>query len=783
MNHKKWISSLTKVMYAFGLVFLLSGMLLSIVSFPAQAQEATPQPELQTPEEKQGKTKTSSTTSVPVTVVLKQADCEQLVFTVSGTKEEYQGFPLHFFTSAASAPYVASLEPAKKDITHVGTTWQVEVTVVLTPAWSSTQAGSAAVTLQAEARGWDENQQEWTAIGSGQAAASNEQCGYTGEAQLLLAPECPDYSTGLNVWRLTNAGSAAVDYDCVGCSTAGPGTIGAGESVQLTGVRLDGTETITVNYGQGQTAFGDNSGVTDQEALSKGCNVPGPVLDVVFGAVTEGCDVVEVEVYIDNIGDALAEDVVISYSLSGAAVDGDPMPLNTYAGDIPAGERAGPFYVTIPAAWTTTDPNESITLTAEGLIDDNVYCRRFITVFNPGACTQPDLSVMVNTLGEGCDSATFQVSVTNNGEGPAEGVVVDLNASGSNISGTPDPLSINVGALAPGASAGPYTVTVPLDWGNSQDFNLFVALNADVSAGGVLQDSASAQAYNQQQCYSPGPVISLSAEDQTDCSIEAGEVCVTFYLSISNLPQGSVVTLGEQEFNTDGEYEVQICGTWPGVGMGFDPVELVLSGEALLDGEPAASHAARVFYDPETAECNLPVVELLLIDPFCYETSEGYKAAWQVVNPNDFSVDFAWQLNGGELQAASAPANDLVWLGNLDLDVTHTVAVFWGVDGFAELSQRISSDGCSAPTPPPPPPPPPPSSPPSSSVQTSGTPVPVQVAALEQPAPVVESAVLIPVTGVDLEVFGLGFLEELLINLGLIFVGLAFVTNSISKKG
>ena len=42
MISKRLITKMTKAMYAFGILFLLTGLLLSAVSFPAMAQEEVP---------------------------------------------------------------------------------------------------------------------------------------------------------------------------------------------------------------------------------------------------------------------------------------------------------------------------------------------------------------------------------------------------------------------------------------------------------------------------------------------------------------------------------------------------------------------------------------------------------------------------------------------------------------------------------------------------------------------------------------------------------------------
>jgi hypothetical protein len=309
-----------------------------------------------------------------------------------------------------------------------------------------------------------------------------------------------------------------------------------------------------------------------------------------------------------------------------------------------------------------------------------------------------------------------------------------------------------------------------VDWGNSNDFGLNITLTAAVKVDGTTVDEAYDLAYNQEQCYIPEPVVTLDASDIEHCGIYPSEVCVDFTLSISNLPEGSLVTVAGQEFDQNGTFPVQICGQWPGIGLGNDPVQIELFAEAYLDGQFMDDAISLVSYIPGTTECQLPEGSLLIEEPFCYAVHPGYRAAWRVQNTSEFPIDFTWQLNGGEMNVDTAPANGMVWLGNFELDKKNTVTITWS-GNVDELSARIPSVSCHAPTPPPPPPQPPSDNP------------PVPVTAVEQPAPVAEAGVLIPVTGVDLgSALNLGFFKSLMTYLGLGFLGLAFIVQGLHKR-
>ncbi len=750
MISKGLITKLTKAMYACGIVFLLTGMLLSAVNFPVLAQEGQPEA---TPEAPANGEMPEDASTVSTKLVLSHIACtddnkveihfilnnvtsghtpQGLTYTVNGVQRTISG-PTKI--SGGSYHYSDYLEPGYYNVTGG------QVTI----KYLKTGPGG----------GW----RTYTVSLQNPGQYAGEYCAPVTTPNLGLAANCPDYDNGLNVWTLTNSGDGDTSYSCVGCSDSGSGYLAAGASETVYGLRTDGTETITVSYGEGQTASGDNSGMTDAEAQAAQCYVPSPALAVEVSVKSADCSYATFTVSVTNVGDAPAEGVTLEYGVEGSA---SGAPTGTTVGALAIGETKT-YDVVVDLDWTSELLSDYAKLIATGKINGVVGDTANDSTTNPGTCLDSTLGVVVITVAEGCESATFEVTVTNTGEGTAHDVVLTYTASGDNVAGAAVPASDNVGDLAPGASAGPYTVTVPVAWGNSNNFDLSITLKAKVTDDVYGQATAT----NQEECYIPDPVVTLEAMDVQECGIYAAEVCVDFSLNISNLPEGSVVTVGGAEYTADGEYTVAICGDWPGIGLGFEEVEIKLYAEALLDGEWMDDAEAYVSYDPESNECVLPEDGLVVQDPFCYVDGGSYKAAWQVVNESEFAISFGWALNGGSMNAATVEAGGMVWLGNFDLDTANTVEVYWG-DRSDVLTAKVSSEVCQAPTPEPPDTP-------------AGPPIPVT--AVEAPAAVVEGGVLIPVTGVDLgSVSGLGWLKDLMMYLGLGMLGMAFIVHSLNKK-
>jgi hypothetical protein len=267
--------------------------------------------------------------------------------------------------------------------------------------------------------------------------------------------------------------------------------------------------------------------------------------------------------------------------------------------------------------------------------------------------------------------------------------------------------------------------------------------------------------------------------------VESGEQCITFTVTISGLVIGQVEISANDPsylpggeplvFSENGEFEVTICGEWPGITDAGVRVELLLGGTAewLIDQElqgQAGEGSALVYYDPSMEEECFPPADLLFIDPFCYKVDGQWTMAVQVENPNDRAMEFAWSLNGGTPQVLTADANGIAWLANLSLGTWHTIAISWGANGFAEERSRLNLADCQSiisPTPTPPAP----------------EPQPVPVTAVEEPGPVSEAAELIPVTGIDLGgLMDVGYFKNLMLYVGLSFLGIAFIIDSLWKR-
>lgn len=518
-----------------------------------------------------------------------------------------------------------------------------------------------------------------------------------------------------------------------------------------------------------------------------------PLLDVEVKAGNGTCESVSFDVTVTNNGDADAEDVNVDIvALTGNGYITSLSPISQATGLLQAGTFST-FTVTVQTDWSGAVAGDEIEIQAV-VSASNVASASNSDIFTyQGDCgeQEPDplpvkpVLECVDDNGDGTYTAHFGYLNENNFavEIPVgEGDMGRNTLTGNAISGNP------VTTFEPGRVNDAFQIVF--------DGNNLVWTLRYKDSGNRTSTASSSSTLCQEP---PQPEFSYSLEGTggTECLYEAGTYCVTFLVSIENLPQGAVALLETQgsgsgtgeiivqenaeillragestEFNQDGTYKVTVCSAWDGLE---DPkVDAELLFEAFLslkqgpDQEALDQAQAVLSHDPE-GKCVLPEEELLLLDPFCYATTDGYKAAWQVINPTDFDINFAWQLNGGEMNAGAVPANELFWIGNFDLDVTNTVSVFWGSEGFEQLSDLISSEVCKAPTPPPPADPP-------TSVQT-----PVPVTAVEVPSPVVEAAVLIPVTGVDLDSLDLGFFKQLFVYLGFAMLGAALVLSSLKK--
>jgi hypothetical protein len=141
----------------------------------------------------------------------------------------------------------------------------------------------------------------------------------------------------------------------------------------------------------------------------------------------------------------------------------------------------------------------------------------------------------------------------------------------------------------------------------------------------------------------------------------------------------------------------------------------------------------------------------LVLDPYCIEMNGGYFLVWEIINPNNFSVDATWTLDGAGAGGSLAPGTTFVGYTE-DGPATHTLHVTWG---FGQASSS-SSEVCA----------------PKKTTTTTTTPNAFTPPADPEP--------LIPVTGVDLS--GDFFLRRMLFSLGILMVGLSLVAKGTANK-
>ena len=288
------------------------------------------------------------------------------------------------------------------------------------------------------------------------------------------------------------------------------------------------------------------------------------------------------------------------------------------------------------------------------------------------------------------------------------------------------------------------------------------------------------------------PSVTFTAENVPTCAVEAGQQCITYTVEITSLIVGQIEILpvapavlsddnNPAVFTEDGEYQVTICGDWPGIADPAVGVSMELGasatwtvGEELLATYEQEAPAA-VVYDTDNRYTCFPLDDLLITDPYCAKDESGaWKMAVVVQNPNDVDVEFGWSLEGPDkTQYASVGAEGDSLLTLLPLSQDFTLGLYWGDEASTEANLRLDYGACYGPTPVPPAPPAPPA--------TVGELV-IPVTAVEQPAPVVEAGVLIPVTGVEGSGIDLGFFKHLMIYLGLGFLGVAFVVQSLHNR-
>jgi hypothetical protein len=146
----------------------------------------------------------------------------------------------------------------------------------------------------------------------------------------------------------------------------------------------------------------------------------------------------------------------------------------------------------------------------------------------------------------------------------------------------------------------------------------------------------------------------------------------------------------------------------------------------------------------EDGECEPELYDLIL-DPSCVDVNGGPGLAWSIVNPNNFSVQANWSLNGANGSGSLAPGSNFV--GNTPGPGTATLSVNWDF-GSASMTSPVL---CPPTTRKPP--------------------------ATDDPTPTtfIENLV-IPVTGADLG------LQALLPTGGLLLVGISFLMKGLVGK-
>jgi hypothetical protein len=140
----------------------------------------------------------------------------------------------------------------------------------------------------------------------------------------------------------------------------------------------------------------------------------------------------------------------------------------------------------------------------------------------------------------------------------------------------------------------------------------------------------------------------------------------------------------------------------------------------------------------------------LVLDPYCIEMNGGYFLVWEIINPNAFSVQATWTLDGAGAGGTLAPGTTFVGYTE-DGPATHTLHVNWGYGQATSSSAQVCAPK-----------------------KTTTTTTTTTVNPPADPEP------LIPVTGVDLS--GEFFLRRLLFSLGILMVGLSMVVKGTANK-
>jgi outer membrane biosynthesis protein TonB len=273
-------------------------------------------------------------------------------------------------------------------------------------------------------------------------------------------------------------------------------------------------------------------------------------------------------------------------------------------------------------------------------------------------------------------------------------------------------------------------------------------------------------------------------------------------------------------------------GLWPGIQPGDDIVEIHF-GAALLDvdnGSPLdAFGSLDYFWYPWLCPAPTATPPALLPLQISYGCNT-HGIEWAIENPNAFTVELAWQLVNGnqsgtktisagstvQVHAAPASPQDVIfsWSGPEGQTGTATGSIEAGYCEMEDITPTPTpTDDPANPGDPTPTPTPVPTGDPTSEPKKTQLPTsvpqgeqndprssgdvdlppfaasaaqpPVQLAPLDPPVAVASAEdvkVLIPVTGADMAGPAAGGLNNLLIHLGLVFIGVALMTQGITKK-
>ncbi|MCJ7624058.1 MAG: hypothetical protein MUO76_11190, partial [Anaerolineaceae bacterium] len=484
-------------------------------------------------------------------------------------------------------------------------------------------------------------------------------------------------------------------------------------------------------------------------------------------------------VTVTNNGQVAAENVVVNLTVTegavyaGTGLSSDILNFGTVAG----GGGTDTQTVYFGTDQTTWPYATTAAITVHAVV--NGGAEDFATSNNPGDCI--DLAVSIATEDSCGPEIPFTVTVTNNGQLPMTNVVVDLTVLAGASYGTLSTNILDFGTVAPYTSPSQTVIfTTGIDW-------LYATGGMITVKAAIAEGSwAEATANNPGNC---APVITIEGEEIPSCADEGEEVCMTFTVTIVNLPEGLSVQMWVNgapfgvPFTADGIYPVLVCGVWPGINVGSLYVETVFEAGLELTGqlsgggttfiqvlpEFVAQATGKVYYDPETMFDICFETFDLVLDAGCYEpTPNEWLMRWTIQNPNPFNVDIIWMINSGAPAAGVAVPGETVLI-DLGLSQWYTVEAFWSPAGSASLKSFIYSQDCEGAPPPPPPPPP-------------GPPLVIPVTGAPQPE--VEGVVLIPVTGANLGsgLMGVGFFQKLMTYLGLAFLGMAFVLHGMKKR-